>query len=145
MPFFPWRHTGERMLQEFLSQLSTELDLPPCQLDEQGRTTFTLAPQVSAEIQDLRPGISLRALIGPCPGKRQEELFMRLSSSNYLGQMTGPTRIGLSADEKYLTLSLAMPYEMSYRSFRETAEDFFNFLLYWREEMVKFDEQKALV
>lgn len=133
------------MLQEFISQLSTELDLSPPQLDEQGRTTFTLAPDVSAEVQDLRPGVSLRALIGPCPLKRREELFMRLSSSNYLGQMTGQTRIGLSADEKCLTLSLAIPYEMSYRSFRETLEDFFNFLLYWREEMIKLDEQKALV
>jgi hypothetical protein len=65
--------------------------------------------------------------------------------ANYLGQLTGPSRIGLSQDGKYLTLSLSIPYELTYRSFRELLEDFVNFLLYWREEVVKFEAEQRVV
>ena len=64
--------------------------------------------------------------------------------ANYLGQATGSSRIGLSSDEKFLTLSLGMPYEMNYRIFREIVEDFVNFVLYWREEVANFVKQEAI-
>ncbi len=97
------------------------------------------------EIRDLEPGVSLLAKICPCPPKRREELFLQLMRGNYLGQSTGSSRIGVSADEKFLTLSLGMPYEMSYRTFRESVEDFVNFLLYWPRTIEKFEQQETLL
>jgi hypothetical protein len=134
------------MLQKLLSELCTELDiLPVPQVGPQLQAVFRLREDAVVEMQDLKPGVSFFSQIGPCPLHRREELFVKLSKANYLGQLTGASRIGMSRDEKFLTLSLGMPYEMSYRGFREALEDFVNFLLYWREEIVQFDNQPTLL
>ncbi len=133
------------MLQEFLSQLCEELEILPIPtVNERHRATFRLREDAAVELCDLRPGVSFFSTICPCPSRSKEELFMQLMSANYLGQLTGASRIGMSADEKFLTLSFGMPYELGYRQFRESMEDFLNFLFHWREEIVKFEQQKAL-
>jgi len=134
------------MLHNLLTQLCTELDMQPVPtMNDQKFTPFTMGPLINIEIRDLDPGLSLFAHICPVPVKRREELFLELMRANYLGQTTGSSRIGMSSDEKFLTLSLGMPYEMSYRTFRESFEDFTNFLLYWREEVEKFYKQDTLL
>lgn len=133
------------MLQNLLTQLCAELDIFPVPTkNERKIIPFTLGT-ADIEIRDLEPGFSFLANICPCPAKRREELFLELMRANYLGQTTGSSRIGMSQDEKFLTLSLGMPYEMSYRTFRETVEDFINFLLYWREQIQKFEQQEPLL
>jgi hypothetical protein len=109
------------------------------------KTVLLQIGQEIVEIRDLQPGFSLAARICPCPEKNREELFLKLSKANYLGQETGPTRIGLSLDEKDLTLSLGMPYEMTYRVFREYLEDFVNFILHWRKEVETFKTLETLL
>jgi hypothetical protein len=133
------------MLRDWIAQVCAELDLPVPKLNERKSYLFRLRDGVEIEIRDLDPGCSFHAKIGPCPNKREEDLFMLLMRANYLGQSTGSTRIGMSGDEKFLTLSSAMPYELSYRNFRESLEDFVNFLLYWREEIEKFETQQQLM
>lgn len=132
------------MLQDFLKQICVELDLPPIE-PVQKMADFQLNQGIDVQIRDLEPGFSFFSKICPCPPKKQEDLFLSLMRANYLGQKTGASRIGMSADEKFLTLSLGLPYEMSYRTFRETLEDFVNFLLYWREEVEKFEAQEELL
>jgi len=61
--------------------------------------------------------------------------------ANFLGQGTGGAVIGLDAEEKFLTLSLALPYDMNYRSFKGAVEDFANYVDYWREDLIR--HQKA--
>ncbi|MDE3046539.1 MAG: type III secretion system chaperone [Verrucomicrobiota bacterium] len=131
------------MLQDFLSQVCVELEMPPIQVVKQ--TAVFHFEGVDVEIRDLGPGFSFCSKICPCPEKRQEDLFLQLMRANYLGQLTGASRIGLSQDEKFLTLSLGLPYELSYGAFREALEDFVNFLLYWREEVEKFEAQEQLL
>jgi hypothetical protein len=134
------------MLQNLLSQLCKELDIQPIPtMNEQKFIPLTLGANLQIELRDLEPGLSLFGQICPTPDKRREELFLELMRANYLGQATGSSRIGMSADEKFLTLSLGMPYEMSYRTFRETLEDFANFLLHWRVEVDKFNKQDTLL
>ncbi len=134
------------MLKDFVAQLCVEMEIDPVpKMNERKFIPFRLTDQLEVEIRDLDPGISLHANIAPCPSKRLEELFLRLMRANYLGQETAQNRIGLSADEKFLTLSLGMPYEISYRIFREMFEDFANFILYWREEIDKFIKQESLL
>ncbi len=134
------------MLNTLLTQLCTELSIQPVPvMNDQKFIPFTLGSSIHLEIRDLDPGVSLFAHICPLPVQRREELFLELMRANYLGQATGSSRIGISFDEKFLTLSLGIPYEMSYRTFRETFEDFMNFLLYWRETVEKFYKQDTLL
>ncbi len=133
------------MLHNLLTQLCAELDIQPVPImNDQKFIPFKLGA-IAIEIRDLDPGMSLIANICPVPHQRREELFLELMRANYLGQATGSSRIGMSFDEKFLTLSLGMPYEMSYRTFRESFEDFMNFLLYWRETVDKFYKQDTLL
>jgi hypothetical protein len=130
------------MLQNFVSQLCVELEIEPVpKMNEAKCIPFQLTDRIAIDIRDLEPGISLYAQICPCPKERLEELFVRLMRANYLGQETAQNRIGISSDEKLLTLSLGMPYEISYRVFRDVLENFANFVLYWREEIDKFEKQ----
>ena len=133
------------MLSEFLEQLCIELDISPVPtMDEKKTIQFQLGDE-TIEIRDLQPGVALNGKICPCPMKKREELFLRLSKANYLGQETGPSRIGLSLDEKDLTLSLGIPYEMTYSVFRENLEDFINFILHWRKEVANFEKLETLL
>jgi hypothetical protein len=133
------------MLKDFVAQLCVELEIEPIPIIRADKSTiFWLNDEIGIEMKDLEPGVSLCAKICPCPAKRLEELFLRLMRANYLGQETSQNRLGLSSDEKFLTLSLGMPYEVSYRIFKDAVEDFANFILYWREEIDKFIKQDHL-
>ncbi len=134
------------MLNDFVAQLCVELEIDPVpKMNEAKFVPFRISDRLNVEIRDLNPGISLHAMICPCPKKRLEELFLRLSSANYLGQETAQNRIGLSSDEKSLTLSFGIPYVISYRTFRDTFEDFINFVLYWQEKVDQFEKQGNLL
>lgn len=127
------------MIQEHLTKICQELSLPPPQRDT-GREVylFSLNPKVLLTLRDLTPGFSVFGEIAPCPTQRREELFLYLMRANFLGQGTGGSRIGLDPNEKFLTLSCSFPYEMKYQDFKESLEDFANYLLYWRREAEKF-------
>lgn len=132
------------MLRDYLNQLCKELEIEPTpKLNEQKLFPLRLGNDLIG-IKDLEPGMSLQAPIGPCPKKRKEELFIYLMRANLLGQGTGGSRIGLDSDENFLTLSLGLPYEMNYQTFRETIEDFVNYLIYWRDEVTKFENEQSV-
>ncbi len=134
------------MLKDFVAQLSVELNIEPVpRVSAENTVSFWLTDQIGIDIRDLEPGISFCGKICPCPAKRLEELFLRLMRANYLGQETSNNRIGMSSDEKFLTLSLGIPYEISYRLFRDALEDFANFILYWRKEIETFEQQDTLL
>lgn len=134
------------MLQEFLETLCSELAISPVpKIAEKKFASFRLNRGIEVEVRDLDPGVALKAQILPCPEKRREDLFIFLMRANLLGQGTGGSRIGLTLDEKTLTLSLGLPYEMNYKTFRETLEDFINYLIYWREEVAKFEQEQQTV
>ncbi len=133
------------MLQEMISEVCTELEMSMPKLNDKKAYGFQIRKDVEVEIRDLQPGASFNARIAVCPNKRREDLFILLMKANYLGQSTGLARIGMSSDEKYLTLSSGFPYELTYRAFRESLEDFVNFLLYWREEIAKFETQNTVI
>lgn len=133
------------MLQQHIAEACAEFELPVPKINERKSFPLKIREDIEVEIRDLEPGASFYACICACPHKKKEELFTLLMRANYLGQSTGSSRIGMSADEKYLTLSSGMPYELTYRIFRELLEDFVNFLLYWREEIAKFEAQHSLI
>jgi hypothetical protein len=132
------------MIATFLNRIADELQLSHAAKTKEKQTyLFEFANSVAVTVKDLDPGVSLKAPIITCPKHKKEELFIQLMKANLLGQGTGNGRIGMDLDEKTLTLSLGIPYELSYQAFRETIEDFINYLIYWREEIRKFDNEQT--
>lgn len=131
------------MLQDFVDLLCKELAIATPKLNEEKMYFFKIAGE-SLSLKDLHPGIALQASICPIPQQKKEELFSYLMRANLLGQGTADHRIGIDADEKFLTLSLGLPYELNYQSFKETIEDFVNYLLYWREQVTKFENTESV-
>ncbi len=126
------------MLERHLRQLTEDLEQEfPLKQDERKMFQLQLGPKMQVSVKELDSGYFFFSQIGPLPAKKREELFILLMKANFLGQGTGGSTIGLDEEEKFLTLSLAIPYEMNYKMFKETVEDFANFVGFWREELVR--------
>jgi hypothetical protein len=132
------------MLREFIQQLCKELAVDVPKLNEKKVFPFKLNDNVEVTLKDLEPGVGLQAQICPSPKMKKEEIFIYLMRANLLGQGTGGSRIGMDQDEKFLTLSLGLPYEMNYKIFKETLEDFVNYLIYWRDIVAKFEKDESV-
>ncbi|MDP1608569.1 MAG: type III secretion system chaperone [Chlamydiales bacterium] len=134
------------MLREFVKQMCSDLEIDAdLTMDKEKTIEISLNPDVKIHFKELDPGIALQTMISPCPEERKEEFFMLLMRANFLGQGTGGARIGLDKQEKFLTLSLGLPYELEYSSFKQYVEDFVNYLTYWREKIAEFEQGKTLV
>ncbi len=131
------------MLQDYLERLCEELAIAKPKLNSRKVFLVKFVGE-SIALKDLNPGLSLHASICEVPKKKLEELLIYLMRANLLGQGTGLTRIGIDSDEKFLTLSLGLPYELDYQTFRETFEDFVNYLIYWREDVARFESEESI-
>lgn len=132
------------MLEQLVLQLSEELEMELPKKEEGNIFPFPLNPETTVKIQQLDPGISFWARIGPCPTVKREELFILLMKGNFLGQGTGGATIALDENENFLTLSSTLPYDMNYKTFKDALEDFANYLDYWREELVRHNKNASI-
>ncbi len=133
------------MLRDYLEQICKELEVEKPKLNEEKWYPFKLRDDLQIDLKDLDPGVAMAARMCDAPQKKREELFMYLMRANLLGQGTGGARIGMDQEEKSLTLSMGLPYEMDYTAFRESLEDFANYLVFWREEMIKLETEKSIL
>ena len=128
------------MLEPLLRQLSEELELPLSPKDEKGMFHLEINAELKIALKELEPGAFLFTKIGLCPTEKKEELFLLLMRANLLGIGTGGSVLALDEDEKFLTLSFVLPYDVNFKTFKETVEDFSNFVDYWRGELLKFEQ-----
>jgi hypothetical protein len=129
------------MLEQHLKALSEELQLDPLPpKDEHHLFHLAIHPTLTLTLKEFDPGFLLSGRIAECPTEKREELFILLSRANFLGQGTKEGSISLDNDEKFLTLSLHIPYDINYKTFKETVEDFVNYIDYWREELIRHKE-----
>ncbi len=127
------------MLKEYLKKLCGEFSLSG--LKEGSRGSFELSfDSIQLTFQELDAGFFLSSPIEVCPAKKLEDLFSYVMNANFIGQGTGGSTISLDDEEKFLTLSISLPYDMDYKAFQEILEDFINYLEYWREEIKKHQE-----
>lgn len=127
------------MLEQLIQTLAEELEFEEIPKKEEGNTYHVpVNPELIVRVQPLDPGLSFWAKIGPCPIVKREELFILLMKANFLGQGTGGSSIALDENENFLTLSLVLPYDMNYKMFKDTFEDFANYLDYWKEELIRY-------
>jgi hypothetical protein len=132
------------MLRDFVDQLCKELSVRPPKWNEKKVCAFRLTKEIEVMLRDLDPGVGMQGKICPVPKKKKEEIFIYLMRANVLGQGTGGSSIGIDADEKFLTLSLGLPYELNYKMFKESVEDFVNYLIYWRDEVARLDCEETV-
>lgn len=132
------------MINEYLSLLSEELSIDPVlSLNEQKESYLSIAGK-DILIRDLVPGFYCYAKITPLPEKKREDIFMQIMQANLLGQGTGGSIIGCDKNEKNLTLSLHIPYEINYSTFKEKVEDFVNYLLFWQDKIESIEKEALL-
>lgn len=95
---------------------------------------------LSVWVKELNPGAVLKTYISPLSlDLEKETLFTYLMKANYIGQGTGGAIIALDPEEKLLTLSLILPYEVNYRIFRDKLEEFINYLEFWKFELERLE------
>jgi hypothetical protein len=125
------------MLKEHLEKLTKSLKVS---LKEEKKKffSFTLTEKIHLDFEDLKPGYYLYSNICETPEEKLEDLFIYLLKANFLGNATGGNAIGITNDEKNLTLSFHHPYEINYDLFKENVEDFVNYLVYWKMEVDEF-------
>ncbi len=136
------------MLEENLKRLAEDLELPPFPpKDKNSCYTLTLAEDLEVSIKKIHEGIAIFSNVAPLLLQKKEEAFIYLMKANLLGQGTGNQTIGIDPEEKCLTLSCIIPYDMDYKEFKEKLEDFVNYLDYWRLELEKLQkaEQKSIL
>ena len=125
----------EHLLKTFIDQM--ELGEIPTK-DEQGAYLIKISPEMHVSVKQLDPGLFFHSPLAALQEQKREELFMFLMKANFLGQGTGGGAIGLDDNEKFLTLSLVIPYDMNYQTFKDSLESFANYVDYWREELSRF-------
>lgn len=129
------------MIEKYVEKLVEELRLGAAPAPDEKKIMHLSIASAAIQIKDLDPGVYFFARIAPVPPMKKEEFFMYLMKANFMGQGAGGGTIGLQEDESFLTLSLSLPYEVNYRSFKEALEDYVNFVDYWKGEADRFKAQ----
>lgn len=125
------------MLKNNVEKLTEDLNLSFVEIEKEKSFLFNFR-SFQIEIRQIENLLYCSSKIAPCPIEKREDLFSYLMKANLLGEGTGNGAIGLDASEKFLTLTHKIPYEENYQTFKESVEDFANYLIYWEEEIRKF-------
>ena len=129
------------MLEEHLLRLAQALDLPVPRKNKLSGFEFQLSDDLVLTFTEKDPGFFIFSVVGPPPTQKKEEAFIYFMKANLLGQGTGGQVLGLDAEEKFLTLSRLIQYDMNYQHFKDLVEDFANYVLYWREEANRLQKE----
>lgn len=129
--------TESTKLPSLLQELALILELQPPSVEKKHVIRMMFSPIHTIEFRELPTGFSIWSNIGACPHKNKEDFYLFIMRANFLGQGTGNSVIGMDLEEKYLTLSSYIPYEVDFRKFKEIVEEFLNFVDYWKEELAR--------
>jgi hypothetical protein len=123
------------MLNQFIHQFAEEMDLPPIPSIGPGTYSLPLEPGLSITLTSMPQGeIFLSSTIAACPKSNQEYFYMQMLLGDLFGQGTRGAVLGINPEGTQLTLSLIVDYNIDYKGFKETIEDFINVIDYWRDE-----------
>jgi len=130
------------MLDNLISDIEKYLNISLIKEDSKNSKGYLLTLTNDKEIyfEEGINGIYIRAKI--CSFSEDtlsspEDTYIYLMKANFLGQGTKDAVISLDAEEKFLTLSTLIAYEVNYKMFRDLLEDFVNYLSFWEKEVNK--------
>lgn len=129
------------MIKEYIDKITDELDLHSSYQEQDKSYSLEINPQILVKIFDRSPGIFFFAKIGLLFYRNREEFLMHSMEGNFLGRGTGSSVLALDENKEYLTLSLNIPYEITYKGFHEQLEDFVNYVSFWQDEIKTFEEK----
>jgi len=129
------------MAEELIIELCSNLNLDAPELQKDKSYLLRINEYIDIKVWYLDPGYYFNADLLPPPTRNREDFFSYIMSANVLGQGTGGSRIGLDIEEKFLTLSYMIPYAPNYKEFKETIEDFVNYVIYWKDEITRYKKE----
>lgn len=136
------------MLEEFLKRLSSETGSSYIETQKDKEYIFNFLEDIQIDITKIKDTIydtlHFDAKITPLLEEKKEEILTLVMKANLLKQGSGRAIIGLDENEKFLTLCQSMLYEENYELFKETIEDFLNYLIFWEDEIQKKIEIKPI-
>jgi hypothetical protein len=136
---------GVILTKEHIEKLCKSLSLEIPKKEKDKSYTIKINDMLEIKIWSLDPGFYFHSNIIQCPQEKREELFTYLMRANLLGQGTARNKIGLDKEEKFLTLSHHISYEVKYIEFKEKLEDFVNYILYWQKEIEKLKKTATIL
>jgi len=122
------------MIDNFIRDLSKDLDLDQELQLINNSYTIPLEEDLSFNITPIESGFMLTATLAPLPTDNKDRFFEHILHGNLFGQGTRGAVLGLNDEGTLLTLSKIVDYNVDYKGFRETIEDFINIIDFWREE-----------
>jgi hypothetical protein len=133
-------------IQKYTQQLIKELGVEQSPHPDENRIyTFIFGDGLAIRYNDLNPGLYLMSVLGTLPEDNRENFLMVLMHNNLLGMGTGGGVIGYDVGSKELTFAFAVPYRVSYREFRESIEDFANYVDFWKGELEKIKQGQTSI
>jgi len=130
------------MLNHLLTQLASELQISLSLEEKLSRYTLALSNDLSLDFKELDPGFYCSSRIAALPQDSSlEDLYILCMRANFLGQGTKGSVISIDESVKHFVFSHTVVEEMNYRLFKETIEDFVNYLNYWKKRIASNNQQ----
>ncbi len=73
-------------------------------------------------------------ILGPFPKAKEDEFLLTMMTGNLFGKETFGATLGLDPEGKKIVLSREVDRRVNYPEFKETLEDFFHVVTFWRQE-----------
>jgi hypothetical protein len=129
---------GPKKLQGLLEELAKLLEMPPPSAqNKEPALTWNITASHELHFSMIGPEPSVSCIIGKLPEGNREDFYLLLMRANFLGQGTNGFVLGMDKEEKYLTLSSKIPYDVNVKGFKDYIEEFVNFVDYWRGELTR--------
>lgn len=124
------------MLDTFMRQLSKDLQMEdPFVAERSGAYEYWVEEDLAILISPLSPaGFQFTATLGPYPKAKEEDFFLTMMTGNLFGKETFGATLGLDGDGNKMVLSREIERRVNYPEFRETLEDFFHIMRFWRNQ-----------
>jgi len=128
------------MLDNLIKDFEKYKDVSFIKKEEQNKKGYILQLNTDKEIfiEESTNGIYFHAAVCSIDTNQipsAEDFYSFLMKANYLGQGTSGGALSLNPDEKSLTLSMLIAYEINYKMFFDLLEDFVNYLFFWEKEI----------
>lgn len=129
------------MIKEYIDKITDELNIRSFYQEKDSSYSLTIHPKMIVKIYEKKPGFFFFAKIQPLFENKREEFLLYAMEGNFLGRGTGSGTLALDENKEYLTLSLNIPYEITYEEFHNQLEDFVNYVVFWQNEMNTFEQK----
>ncbi|HRW57995.1 MAG TPA: type III secretion system chaperone [Chlamydiales bacterium] len=120
---------------QFPQELAKELDVSCTEFNQDNQSVMIFSDDIEILFEKKEDQMHFFANILMIDESCEGIILEHVMKGNLLRRGTGKNILGLSDDGKYLTLRNLVSYEESYEDFKNSIEDFINYLLFWKKEI----------